>query len=164
MDDPEAFKKALAELPAKERRRLVRYVNRGQAPEGKKDAAMAVGLARQQQRFWGKVWWFAPLVAVLTITQGWVAFVVNAVTATLIVGGMSWFWLRRARRAEAAALEIARPGRHRTHPKERNADRADDGDADEDSDAPPIYRTFKPPRPGAGKRKPSRRERKRGKG
>lgn len=89
----------------RERRRIMKAVNRGKALDDRRDALLAVNVARQQQRFWKWAWLMGPAVSVLFFDQGWQAVLANALVATLILGGMSAFWYLRARRSEHANLE-----------------------------------------------------------
>lgn len=111
IDDPQVHRQQWGRLDPMDRRRIMRAVNRGQALDRRKEAALAVGVARQQQRFWRKVWLAGPLIALLQWNAGWLAVVINAVIGLAVVGGMALFWLRRARRAEQANLErVGRSG------------------------------------------------------
>jgi hypothetical protein len=93
-------------LPVPERRRIVKAVNQGTALRDRTEAILAVGVARKQRRFWSRAWILGPLASLLFLRQGLVPFLVNAAMATLILGGMSWFWYHRARGAERANLEV----------------------------------------------------------
>lgn len=106
--------------PLADRRRIIRAVNRGQALEAPQDAAFAVGVARQQQRFWRRAWIFAPLIGLLGLLQGTsletrlLSLALNAASATLIIGAMGLYYRRRAGRAEAANLEVVQAASKRS--------------------------------------------------
>ncbi|MDX1659099.1 MAG: hypothetical protein R3343_09795 [Nitriliruptorales bacterium] len=107
--DPEQYRRAWSQLGLKDRRRIVRAVNRGEALDKRKEAALAVATARRQKRFWSKAWLFGPVGALFTLLSeaSWQIYLANAVVLTLIMALMSWFWLRRANRAEDANLAVA---------------------------------------------------------
>lgn len=105
--DRDEYRRRWAKLDGGERRQIVKAVNRGQAVDDPRKAALAVQTARGQQRFWAKAWWFGPIASLFALTQGWAVYVVNAVLATALLVLMSWFWLRRARRAEEANAAVA---------------------------------------------------------
>ena len=94
----------------------MRAVNRGTRAESRKEAALAVVLARRQQRFWRGALVLGPvlavLVAVVTDTSDDVAVILaNAALGALGLAAVSWWWLRNARRAEALNTEHALRGR-----------------------------------------------------
>lgn len=107
--DRDEYQRRWRQLDFADRRRILRAVNRGERLTARREAALAVALARRQQRFWSRVWLFAPLVGLLNYRAGIVAVVVNAALATLVLGAAAWFWHRRAARAEQANLEAAAP-------------------------------------------------------
>ena len=117
--DREQYRRQWAELGLKDRRRIVKAVNRGQALDNRKEAALAVATARNQQRFWSKAWLMGPIGALFTIGSGWEVYVINALLLTLIMGAMSWFWLRRARRAEEINLAAATGKRKKRKPRSK---------------------------------------------
>ncbi|MDX1619512.1 MAG: hypothetical protein R3320_00875 [Nitriliruptorales bacterium] len=120
--DREQYRRQWAELSLKDRRRIVRAVNRGQALERRKEAALAVATARNQQRFWSKAWVMGPIGALFTIGSGWQVYAANAVLLTMIMGAMSWFWIRRARRAEEVNLAAASGKRQQRKPKKKGGE------------------------------------------
>ena len=93
-----------ARLDTGDRRRIMRAVNRGEGLSARRDARLAVGLARQQQRYWSRAWWFGPLVGVVLV-PAWLQVLVAAVVGTAMMGAMSAWRLRRARACEHANLE-----------------------------------------------------------
>jgi len=100
----------------RDRRRVVRAVNRGTQVDSRKEAALAVVLARRQQRFWRGALVLGPVLAVLvawvTDTSDDVAVILaNAALGALGLAAVSWWWLRNARRAEALNTEHALRGR-----------------------------------------------------
>lgn len=106
--DRDEYQRRWRALEFADRRRILRAVNRGEALTHRKEAALAVALARKQQRFWSRAWLFAPLLGLFSYQQGVVAVALNAAVATLALGAAAWFWLRRARRAEATNFDAAR--------------------------------------------------------
>ena len=114
---------AWAALDIKERRRILKAVNRGRAMEDRRDARLAIGAAQQQKRFWSKAWLLGPLVALFFLTQGVAVYAVNAAFATLVLGLMATFWYRRADRAEQRNREVTEgPKRAPKKTKTRNGD------------------------------------------
>lgn len=114
----------LMALDLKERRAIVRAVNRGRAVEKKAHAPLAVGIARRQQRFWKYAWLMGPALGIVQLLISTVeAAITNAIIGTLALGIMSAFWLWRTKRAEErnlALMEGRRPDRDRRPPP--NAD------------------------------------------
>lgn len=101
------YRQQWGKLDSSTRRRIVRAVNRGEALESRREAALAVATARRQQTFWKRAWLLGPLAALLTVGQGLVTYAANALLSTAIIGLMAFFWSRRAERAAAANLEAA---------------------------------------------------------
>ena len=93
-----------AGLAFRDRRRILRSVSRGQGLEDRADAKVGVGVARQQQRYWRRVWLVGPLMG-LVLVPAWIQVAVVAVLGTALMGALSAWRLRRARAAEAADLE-----------------------------------------------------------
>ena len=110
------YRQQWGKLDGTSRRRIVRAVNKGEALESRREAALAVATARRQQRFWKKAWLLGPLAALLTIGNGFVVYAANAVLSTAIIGLMGWFWKRRAERAVVVNLEAAE-GRRKKKPR-----------------------------------------------
>ena len=109
-----AFTDAWRALDRDTKRRIRRAVNRGQAAENRREAALAVVIARSQQRFWRFAWLFGPALAlVLMIREPLAVVVANAILALLVFALMAVLFTRRARRAEAANLERARQGKRK---------------------------------------------------
>lgn len=103
-DRPE-FQRRWGAMTAADRRRILRAVNRGQVLQDRRDAALAVVLARRQQRFWRSAGFLAPViglvVAWLTGRGADTAVLLgNAAVGSLVLGAMALWSLRRARRAE----------------------------------------------------------------
>jgi hypothetical protein len=121
-----AYRAAWARLDRPARRRITRAVNRSQPLDDPSEAAIAVGFARAQQRFWRRGWLLGPAAAViLQATAGWQAIVVNAVIAAALFLLIGWFFIRRARLAETrnrAVVEAAGEPKHRARrtPKGRS--------------------------------------------
>lgn len=107
----------LAGLELHERRAVIRAVNRGRVVEDRRHAALAVGVARRQARFWRLAWLLGPIVGFAGLIGGsdLRLAVLNAAAATAGLGLMSWFWYSRARRAESANLEVVNGRRVRQH-------------------------------------------------
>lgn len=96
-----------AELDAVERREIARAVNRGRAVNTRRDAVIAVGVARRQQRFWGRAWLLAPALGVVqAFTVDPLAAIANTLASLVALGGMCLWFHRRARRSEAANLAL----------------------------------------------------------
>lgn len=173
--DKHEHQRRFAELDLKDRRAIARAVNRGRAVETRAHAVFAVGVARRQQRFWRYAWLLGPLIGLVQIPFVELeAALFNLVIGTVVLGGMSAYWLWRARQAEAANLAIverrsgggasgqgrsgsvtAAPSGHIPGERRRPARAADDEDGD-DSDEPPIGplgRPVKPPKPRRKKRR-----------
>lgn len=113
--DPQAHRKQWAKLDWRTRRRIVRSVNRGRALEDRKEAGLAVGVAQGQQRFWRWAWLLGPLAALFVLDEGVGVYLGNAGLATSILGLMSWFWYRRAQRAEGLNRDVALGRSKRRH-------------------------------------------------
>lgn len=108
-----------------DRRRIVRAVNRGQQLDRPQDAALAVMTARSQKRFWSYAWLLGPVSSLFVLLQDatFTVWLANAVLITLVMGALSFFWYRRADRAETANLEAAQSKRKRKPGRGPNADR-----------------------------------------
>ncbi len=102
--DRDEHRRRFAGLDTAERRSIIRAVNKGQAVEKRKHAPLAVGVARQQQRFWKWAWVVGPVIGLVQLRAGWQAAAVNGVLGTLFLASICWFWIRRAKSAEAANL------------------------------------------------------------
>ncbi|MFO8075849.1 MAG: hypothetical protein ACQETV_02990 [Actinomycetota bacterium] len=110
----QAFRDAWTKLDKDARRRVRRAINRGQAVETRKEARVAVGMARSQLRFWRWGWMVGPVVVfALTLAQGIEVAVFNTLIVTVVVAGMALFFRRRALRAEARNLEVVERKRKR---------------------------------------------------
>jgi hypothetical protein len=97
-----------------ERRAILRAVNRGEAMPRRKDAALAIGVARRQQRFWSRAWLLGPgiaLVQVLATPINWLEGLFLAAWGALLLGLMAAWWWTRARRAELMNLRVVGVGR-----------------------------------------------------
>ncbi len=129
----------------------MKAVNRGQTLESRSEAVLAVGVARQQKRFWSRSWLLGPVVALLFSGQGAAAYLANALAAALIMGGMSWFWYRRAGRSEAANL--AHLGIHPDAATSTVAASGPEDDADEPDRAGTPHAANPPKRSRAQRRK-----------
>jgi hypothetical protein len=104
--DRDEHRRRWSALGMADRRRIMRAVNRGEPVADRREALLAVPLARQQQRFWRRAWLIGPLLSLVFAGQGWQTVVANALVASLILGLMSLFWLRRATRSEHANLRL----------------------------------------------------------
>lgn len=122
--DKQVHQAKMMQLDLKDRRAIVRAVNRGLAVEKKAHAPLAVGVARRQQRFWKYAWLLGPFIGVIQLLISTVqAAVANTIISTVALGMMSGFWLWRAKRSEErnlALMEGRRPDRDRRPPP--NAD------------------------------------------
>ena len=107
--DVQRLNARFAELDRAERRAIVRAVNRGEAMTRRRDAELAVGVARRQQRFWSRAWLLGPsiaLIQVLVTPIGWLEGALLAAWGTLLLGMMAAWWWTRARRAELENLRV----------------------------------------------------------
>ncbi len=98
-------RRRFAALDVTERRAIIKAVNKGQAVDKRKHAPLAVGVARQQQRFWRWAWVVGPIIGLVQLRAGWQAAVVNGLIGTMVLAALCWFWVNRARRAEDANLQ-----------------------------------------------------------
>ncbi len=112
--DARQLNERFALLDRTERRAIMRAVNRGEAMTRKRDAELAVGVARRQQRFWSRAWVLGPSIALLQVLLtpiGWMEGLLLAAWGTLLLGMMAAWWWTRARRAELRNLEAFTPRR-----------------------------------------------------
>jgi len=115
--ESEDFARLWSQVPGGDRRRIVKAVNRGQQLDSRKEAALAVVLARRQQRFWRVAWLLGPIIALLVswaigLGDGTtVQLVANALLGAAVLMGMSVWFSRRAKRAEELNHERAVHGR-----------------------------------------------------
>lgn len=87
-----------------DRRRILKAVARGEGMTDRREARVAVGVARQQQRYWRWAWLFGPAMGLVQI-PAWSAVAVTAVLGALLMGGLSVHRSRRAAAAEQANLD-----------------------------------------------------------
>ena len=98
-----------AMLDRAERRAIVRAVNRGDALPKRRDAELAVGVARRQQRFWTRAWLLGPAIAIVQVLAtpiGWMEGLLLGAWGAVLLGMMAAWWWTRARRAELRNLEV----------------------------------------------------------
>jgi hypothetical protein len=110
-------------------------VNRGQLLEDRKLAALAVGVARRQQRFWRLAWLMGPALGLVQLTylDPQVALL-NAAIGTLTIAGLAaWFYLR-ARRAEQLNVAFVEGGSGGNRPRRHLPGRAGTAPATPDED------------------------------
>lgn len=93
-------------LSFQERRSFLRAVRRGEAAASRKEARIAVGVARQQQRYWRYAWLIGPAIALALSGRSTSELVISALLGTLAMGAMSVWSYRRAQRSELANLEL----------------------------------------------------------
>lgn len=123
--DKDEHQAKLLRLDFKERRAIVRAVNRGRAVENRAHAGLAVGVARRQQRFWKVAWLLGPIIAAVQLIFSDVeTAVTNGIIGTVALGMMSVYWLWRAKRSEELNLALLE-GR-RTTSSRRPPPNADD--------------------------------------
>jgi len=112
-EDARRLNERFALLSRTDRRAIVRAVNRGEALEKRRDAELAVGVARRQQRFWSRAWLLGPSIAIVQVlvipTLSWQEGVLLAVWGSLLLGMMAAWWWTRARRAELLNVEKLGP-------------------------------------------------------
>ena len=113
--DQDEFARLWSQLPTSDRRRILRAVNRGEMMERRKEAALAVVMARRQQRFWRWAWLVGPVLAIplgtLLGIEGLGRQVAYALFGAAVLLAMSIFYVRRARRAEELNADHAVHGR-----------------------------------------------------
>jgi hypothetical protein len=166
-DDARRLNERFGMLGRAERRAIVRAVNRGEAMPRRRDAEIAVGVARRQQRFWSRAWLLGPAIAVVQVLAtpiGWLEGLLLAAWGALLLGMMAAWWWTRARRAEHENLLVlgGRAGRATSGgPAEADlsdrrrgrlpgaASREDDGT----DEARPGPTEARPPRPRGRKRR-----------
>lgn len=116
--DQDEFNRLWSQVSVGDRRRILRAVNRGQVLDSRKEAALAVVMARRQQRFWRWAWLLGPVLAApLAILVGIEGIGQQAAYVLLGAGmmlAMSSFYTRRARRAEEGNIDHAVHGRRRS--------------------------------------------------
>lgn len=96
------------------RRRISRAVRRAQTLEDPKEAALAVALARNQQRIWRWAWLAGPLLGVLlNINQAPLVMAANAGFGLVLFGLLALLFFRRGRAAAAQNREVVREARER---------------------------------------------------
>lgn len=140
------------DLPMRDRRRIMRAVNRGQALDDRAEATMAVQVARRQQSFWRWAWVIGPLTGLIFLPQGVASVLAYALVSTLGIAALAWWRYTRAQRAETRNLEVA-TGARRGRRARGHIPGADDRRRGPATPvAEPVHR---PP-------KPSRRKRSRG--
>ncbi len=115
--DQAEFNRLWSQIPVSDRRRILRAENRGQVLESRKEAALAVVMARRQQRFWRWAWLLGPLMAIplanLVGIEGLGRQAAYALFGAAVLLAMSGFYTRRARRAEEGNTDHAVHGRRR---------------------------------------------------
>lgn len=114
-------------LDLRQRRAIIKAVNRGKVVEDRRHAHLAVGVARRQARFWRVAWLLGPVVALTSLfsNNDMTVALLNAAVATVTLGAMSYFFFSRARRAETANLEAASSRRGRGRAGTSGQDGAD---------------------------------------
>ena len=108
-DDARRLNERFSMLDRRERRAIVRAVNRGEAMAKKRDAELAVGVARRQQRFWTRAWLLGPGIAVVQVLLtpiGWMEGLLLGAWGAVLLGMMAAWWWTRARRAEMLNLGV----------------------------------------------------------
>lgn len=116
--DQDEFTRLWSQLPMGDRRRILRAVNRGHMLDRRKEAALAVVLARRQQRFWRWAWLVGPLIAIpvavlMPTIEGRGPITAYALLGAAVLLAMSVFYTRRASRAEELNTDHAVHGRKR---------------------------------------------------
>jgi len=108
-EDARRLNERFSLLDRQERRAIVRAVNRGVPMTRRRDAELAVGVARRQQRFWARAWLLGPAIAVLQVLItpiGWVEGLLLGAWGAVLLGMMAAWWWTRARRAELENLRV----------------------------------------------------------
>jgi hypothetical protein len=120
-EDARRLNERFALLGRAERRAIVRAVNRGDAMPKRRDAELAIGVARRQQRFWSRAWLLGPAIAVVQVLVtpiGWMEGLLLGAWGAVLLGMMAAWWWTRARRAELKNLEVIGPRGLRDRPTE----------------------------------------------
>lgn len=164
--DDDRYRERWRALSLGDRRRILRAVNAGRALDDRGEAALAAVTARRQASFWQRIWLLGPVVALLFAGQGWIVYGANAALATAVLGAMSWWRLRRVRRARERNRAVAegRTPRPRSS-SDTNTGRGSDGSGGPSGHTPrrgarrPLPPDAKRVRPDAGRPKRSRRDR-----
>jgi hypothetical protein len=107
LDDQSAYGAAWSAASFTDRRRITRAINRGEALEDGREAELAVMAARRQVGFWRWGWLIGPAITLLQIGGDLVVFGISLAMSAVATGTLSWFFLRRARRAETVNIELA---------------------------------------------------------
>lgn len=99
-----------------DRRRILRAVNKGHMLDRRNEAALAVVLARRQQRFWRYAWLLGPLIGipvavVMPTVEGLGPTVAYGLLGGAVLLAMSAYYTRRAKRAEELNADHAVHGR-----------------------------------------------------
>ena len=111
-EDARRLNERFSMLDRQERRAIVRAVNRGEAMTKKRDAELAIGVARRQQRFWKRAWLLGPAIAVVQVLAtpiGWMEGLLLAAWGAVLLGMMAAWWWTRARHAELLNLAMLGP-------------------------------------------------------
>lgn len=111
-EDARRLNERFSMLDRRERRAIVRAVNRGEVMAKKRDAELAIGVARRQQRFWKRAWLLGPAIAVVQVLVtpiSWREGLLLAAWGSVLLGMMAAWWWTRARRAELLNLAVLGP-------------------------------------------------------
>lgn len=121
--DRAEHQRRFAALDLRQRREVVRAVNRGRVLEDRRLAALAVGLAQRQQRFWRWAWLMGPAIGLVQLFfVPATAALINAGIGTVTLGLVSWWWYSRARKAEVGNRQVAEGTRQESgHRRRRQA-------------------------------------------
>lgn len=133
LGDDAAYGAAWSATPFADRRRITRAVNRGEVLDDGVEAQLAVMTSRRQVAFWRWGWLIGPAVTLLQAGSDLAVFFATMAMTTAATGGLSWFFLRRARRAIVLNLPLAEKsaaraakksgkGAAKPHPKSREAE------------------------------------------
>ena len=114
--DQDEFARLWSQVPMGDRRRILRAVNKGHMLDRRREAALAVVLARRQQRFWRFAWLLGPLIAIpiavlMPTVEGLGQIIAYGVLGGAVLLAMSTFYTRRAKRAEELNADHAVHGR-----------------------------------------------------
>jgi hypothetical protein len=162
-EDVRRINERFGQLERDERRAIVRAVNRGTPMARRRDAEIAVGVARRQQRFWSRAWVMGPGIALLQMLVtpiGLLEGLLLAAWGTLLLGMLAALWWTRARRAELENLRVI--GGRSSEPSsravaQRPRSRLPGGPVRHTSDGtagePSTGTTARPPRPRGRKRR-----------
>lgn len=107
LGDDRAYGNAWAATSFGDRRRITRAITRGEVLEDGVEAQLAVMTARRQITFWRWGWLIGPALTLLQYGTETLVFIITMIMSGMATGGLSWFFLRRARHSIAVNIDLA---------------------------------------------------------